>query len=95
MAQENCDKIVKRALMRYFWSVLVAKGALAVANLPISFSKWIDTSSSDYVFTDAQKRCVRYFNSQQVLRLLLTCEGIQGVSKHKNSIVTLRKWQKR
>ena len=33
---------------------------------------------------------VRYFNSQQVLRLLLTCEEIQGVSKHKNSTITFK-----
>ena len=38
---------------------------------------------------------VRIFNSQQVLRLLLTCEGILGVSKHKNSTITLRKWQRK
>ena len=56
MAQENCSKSVKRAVMRYFWRVLVANGALGAANLPIHFSKWIDTSSSDCVFTDAQKR---------------------------------------
>ena len=56
MAQENCSKSVKRAVMRYFWRVLVANGALAAADLPICFSKWIDTSSSDCVFTDAQKR---------------------------------------
>ena len=28
---------------------------------------------------------VRFLNSQQVLRLLLTCEGFQGISKHKDS----------
>ena len=54
--QENFSKNVKRAVMRYFWTVLVVNGALAAADLPIRFSKWIDTSSSDCVFTDAQKR---------------------------------------
>ena len=39
--------------------------------------------------------CVRFFNSQQVLRLLLTCEGIHRVSKHKDSTIILRKWQRR
>ena len=34
---------------------------------------------------------VRYFNSQQILRLLLTCEGIHGVSKYKNSTITFKK----
>ena len=53
---EDYSKSVKRAIMRYFWRVLVANGAMAVADLPIRFSKWIDTSSSDCVFTDAQKR---------------------------------------
>ena len=47
---------MKRAVMRYFWRVLLANGAMAVANLPIRFSKWTDTSSSDCVLTDAQKR---------------------------------------
>ena len=56
MAQEDCSKSVKRAVMRYFWRVLVANGAMAAADLPIRFSKWTDTSSSDCVFTDAQKR---------------------------------------
>ena len=42
--------------MQYFWRVLVANGAMAAADLPIRFSKWTDTSSSDYVFTDAEKR---------------------------------------
>ena len=28
---------------------------------------------------------VRFLNSQQALRLLLTCEGILGLIKHKNS----------
>ena len=28
---------------------------------------------------------VRFLNSQQVVRLLLTCEGILGIIKHKNS----------
>ena len=55
MAQENCSKSVKCAVMRYFWRVLVVNGALVAADLSIHFSKWIDTSSSDYVFTDAQK----------------------------------------
>ena len=41
-----------------------------------------------------QRYTVRISNLQQVLRLLLTCEGIQGVSKHKNSTITLRKWQR-
>ena len=31
---------------------------------------------------------VRYFNSQQVLRLFLTCEGIQEVNKDKNLVIT-------
>ena len=35
--------------------MLVANGALAIADLPIRFSKWIDTSSSDSIFIDAQK----------------------------------------
>ena len=56
MAQDDCSKSVKRAVMRYFWRVLVANGAMAAADLPIRFSKWTDTSSSDCVFTDAQKR---------------------------------------
>ena len=56
MVHENCSKNVKRTIMRYFWRVLLANGALAAVDLPIRFSKWIDTSSSDYVFTDAQKR---------------------------------------
>ena len=38
---------------------------------------------------------VRFLNSQQVLKLLLTCEGILGVSKHKNLTIILRKWQRR
>ena len=37
---------------------------------------------------------MRYFNSQQVLRLLLTCEGIQGISKHKDSTITFKKMAK-
>ena len=36
---------------------------------------------------------VRFYNSQQVLRLLLTCERILGVNKHKNSTIILKKWQ--
>ena len=36
---------------------------------------------------------MRSSNSQQVLRLF-TSEGIQGISKHKNSTITLRKWQR-
>ena len=56
MAQEDCSKSVKRAVMRYFWRVLVANGAMATADSPICFSKWTDTSSSDCIFTDAQKR---------------------------------------
>ena len=52
----HIDKIVKCAVMRYFWRVLVAKGALAAADLPIRISKWIDTSLSDCVFIDVQKR---------------------------------------
>ena len=55
MAQEDCSKSVKRAVMRYFWRVLVANGAMAAADLPIRFSKWTDTSSCDCVFTNAQK----------------------------------------
>ena len=35
--------------------MLVAKGALAAADLPIYFSKWIDTSSFNCVSIDAQK----------------------------------------
>ena len=56
MAQDNCEKIVKRVVMRYFWRVLVAKGALAATDLPLCFSKWTDTFTSDCVFIDAQKR---------------------------------------
>ena len=53
MAQEECSKSVKRVVMRYFWRVLVANGAMAATDLPICFSKWTDTSSSNCVFTDA------------------------------------------
>ena len=56
MVQDNCDKIVKCVVMWYFWRVLVAKGALAIADLPIRFSKWIGTSMFNSVFIDAQKR---------------------------------------
>ena len=35
-------------------------------------------------------KVLRLFNSQQVLRLLLTCEGILGVSKHKNSTIIFK-----
>ena len=31
---------------------------------------------------------MRYFNSEQVLRVLLTCEGIQEVNKDKNLAIT-------
>ena len=51
--------------MQYFWRVLVANGALAAADLPIRFSKWIDTSSSDCVFINAQKRRFSYHHLVQ------------------------------
>ena len=53
------------------------------------------TSTADERWADALAALGRFFNSQQVLRLLLTCEGIQGVSKHKNLTITLRNWQRR
>ena len=58
---------MKRAVMRYFWRVLVANGAMAAADLPIRFLKWTDTSSFDCVFTDAQKRLFSHHHLVQCL----------------------------
>ena len=38
---------------------------------------------------------VRFFNSQQVLRLLLTCDGFQVVNKYKDLEIILGKWQRK
>ena len=42
--------------MRYFFRELLPSGAIQRISLPPHFSKWIDTSSSECVFTLEQKR---------------------------------------
>ena len=47
---------MKRAVMRYFFLELLLVGAIQRISLPSRFSKWIDTSSSECVFTLKQRR---------------------------------------
>lgn len=56
LAQKNCDKTMKRVVLRYFWRELVLKGALEPNQLPIRLQKWTDTSNSECIFTDSQRR---------------------------------------
>lgn len=55
-AQPDCENVAKRAVLRYFWRELVANGALDASRLPLRFTKWIDMSSADCIFTEQQVR---------------------------------------
>ena len=56
LSQADTEKAMKRAVMRYFFRKLLQSGAIQRISLPSRFSKWIDTSSSECVFTLEQKR---------------------------------------
>ena len=56
LSQADTEKAMKRAVMRYFFHGLLPAGAIQRINLHSYFSKWIDTSSSEFVFTLEQKR---------------------------------------
>ena len=56
LSQPDTEKAMKRAVMRYFFRELLPSGAIQRINLPSRFSKWIDTSSSECVFTLEQKK---------------------------------------
>ena len=56
LSQADTEKVMKRAVMRYFLRELLPSGAIQRISLPPRFSKWIDTSSSGCVFTLEQKK---------------------------------------
>ena len=56
LSQADTEKAMKRAVMRYFFRELLPSGTIQRISLPSRFSKWIDTSSSECVFTLEQKR---------------------------------------
>ena len=56
LSQADTEKAMKRAVMRYFFRELLPSGAIQRISLPSRFSKWVDTSSSECVFTLEQKR---------------------------------------
>ena len=56
LSQADTEKAMKRAVMRYFFRELLPASAIQRISLPSHFSKWIDTSSSECVFTLEQKR---------------------------------------
>ena len=56
LSQVDMEKAMKRAVMRYFFHELLPSGAIQRINLPPWFSKRIDTSSSECVFTLEQKK---------------------------------------
>ena len=51
LSQADTNKAMKRAVMRYFFCELFPSGTIQRVNLPPRFAKWIDTSSSECVFT--------------------------------------------
>ena len=59
LSQPDMEKAMKRAVIRYFFHELLPSGAIQRISLPSRFSKWIDTSSSEYVFTLEQKNFKR------------------------------------
>ena len=56
LSQADTEKAMKRAVMRYFFHELLPSGAIQHISLPSWFSKWIETSSSECVFTLEQKK---------------------------------------
>ena len=56
LSQADTEKAMKRVVMRYFFRELLPSGAIQRISLPSRISKWIDTSSSECVFTLEQKR---------------------------------------
>ena len=56
LSQSDTKKAMKRAVMRYFFRELLPSGAIQRINLPFYFAKWIDTSSSECVFTLEHKK---------------------------------------
>ena len=59
LSQADTEKAMKRVVMRYFFRELLPSGAIQRISLPPRFSKWIDTSSSECVFTLEQKNFKR------------------------------------
>jgi hypothetical protein len=54
--QAETKTAVSPMIVRYFYAELVKKEAITEDLLPPRFAKWLDTSSSDCIFTDYQRK---------------------------------------
>jgi hypothetical protein len=54
--QAKTKKAVSQMIVRYFFAELVKKEAITEDALPPRFAKWLDTSSTDCIFNDYQRK---------------------------------------